>query len=82
MGKNHFWLSQDYEGDLIEIKVLNGSESTIEKWKFNINDNKTASKVLKILRNKYGFNPNLKEGLLDKERDLKWLQDRNNEFPN
>ncbi len=78
MGRNHFWVSKyNKQGDLIEIKILDGNENTIEKWKFNIGDKKTAAKVLRILKEQYGFSPELKaRSILEKEKDLNWLREK------
>lgn len=79
MNKSHFWVTQyNKQGDLIEIKILDGSESTIERWKFNIADKKTATRVMRILKEQYGFSPEIPAkpvGILEKEKDLNWLRD-------
>jgi len=78
MEKNHFWVtSYQKQGDLIEIKILDGSESTIEKWKFNLADKKTGAKVMRTLKEQYGFSPEMSsQSIFDKEKDLKWLKER------
>ena len=82
MGKNHFWINPYFggEGDLIEIKVLNGSEAVVEKWKFNLKDKQAAAKVMNILKEKYGFEVDLKRGVLETERDLRWLKEGKSDF--
>lgn len=69
MGKRHYWVGYKREGETLEINVKDASGSKIETWECNIKDKKTSTKILKILKEKYGFKPEIPQ----KEKDLTWL---------
>ncbi len=76
--KRNFWVAkQGNYGDVIEITVKDSSGAKIETWIFNINDNKKASRVLRILKEKYDFNPKTS---FKEEKDLSWLRDDTSPF--
>lgn len=73
MGKRHYWVGYKREGETIEIKVKDFSGAVIESYECDIQDKKTSTKILKILKEKYGFNPQITKKILD-DKDMKWLK--------
>ena len=72
MVKKKYWVGRIREGNTVEIKVKDGSEALLDWWEFNINDKKTAKKVMNIIRLKYGFD--ISDKIMEqKDTDMDWL---------
>lgn len=51
------WVQYDRTGEIIEIKVRDWSGRILDKFVFNGSDSKRFGKVMKILKDSYGFTP-------------------------
>lgn len=55
-------------GEMVEIIVRDFSGAKLDSFKFKVNDNETAKKVLRVLKSKYGLDIFEK-----KDKDIDWL---------
>ena len=77
--KRHDWTRYGSQGEVVEIKITDASGGKLDN--FRCNNNKDYPKVLKIIKDKYGFDPSPeKENSpnLDKEKD--WLEPEENDL--
>lgn len=65
----HFWVDKRKLGDTIEITIRDASKAKIESWIINLNDNKRARQIMRILKVSYGID----FGVSD-DKDLDWLK--------
>lgn len=80
MPKKHYWVGYTRTDDTIEITVKDSSQRKLESWEFNISDKNSGTKVMKTLKEAYGFSPEIP---LEKsinanpkkiDKDLDWLR--------
>ena len=73
--KKHNWLKYGRSGDMIRISMLDYSSAKIEEW--TANNQKDYQKILKIIKDKYGFDygPAIEPEFKDKnilDTEFKW----------
>lgn len=71
--KKHNWMSYGRLGDMIKIEITDNTGRKIDF--FQTNNNKDYAKIIKIIKEKYGFSPEIsfnKEEEIKKEQD--WLK--------
>lgn len=74
--KKNYWVGRNRSGNTIEIKIKDDSEALLDWWEINIKDKIAATKVINILKRKYGFSfeiPIEKSINAKDEEDLGWL---------
>lgn len=70
--QKHNWISYGRQGDVVSIEIKDPTGRRIDS--FNTNNNKDYAKILKIIKDKYGFSPevDVKDSInFDKEKS--WL---------
>lgn len=72
MAKYHNWIRYGQDGMTAEIIVRDENGSKIESFKVNLDDKKAIRKVIRILKEKFGFDFSFKWD--HKNRDLEWLR--------
>ncbi len=73
MGKNHYWIGYQRQDDTIEVTIKDSSGARIESWEINMNDKKAGTKMMRMLKEKYNFSPEIpSEKSINK--DLDWLK--------
>lgn len=68
--KKNYWVGYKREGETIEINVKDSTGTKLESFECNISDKKTSQNILRILKKKYGFEPEIKK----RPQDLDWLK--------
>jgi hypothetical protein len=76
MYKKHFWTDYGRHGTIIEIIIHDSGGERIEQFKFN--NQKDYSKVLRIMKDKYGFD--FKQDNLEKEKDTDFIKSDNEDI--
>lgn len=78
--KKHDWTQYGRQGEVVEIKIMDASGGKIDN--FRCNNNRDYPKVLKIIKDKYGFDPTPADAKdspnFDKGKD--WLKPEEDNF--
>ena len=69
MFKKHNFIAYGNSADIVKIEITTCNNSSIDHFKCN--NNKELGKIMKILKDKYGIEPEYKDKEEDKEID--WL---------
>jgi hypothetical protein len=62
-------LSYERSGDVIEITIRDGTRRRVGTWKFNAADKELGESIMKHIRNKYGFAPEI-DKVPEKKKDV------------
>ena len=79
--KKHNWTQYGRQGEVVEIKIMDASGGKIDN--FRCNNNKDYPKVLKIIKDKYGFDPTPEIKVNESpnfNKDKDWLEEEENPF--
>lgn len=85
MGKRHYWISHYQRNqETIEITIRGPDESIIESFRVAIRDKKSSAKVMRILKEKYNFSPEISHpksiNSKNEDEDLNWLRKSSGSF--
>lgn len=70
--KKHSWLSYGSQGDIIKIEICSSDGQKIDN--FQTNNRKDYGRILKIIKDKYGFSPEIEiEHRVNYEKEKDWL---------
>lgn len=73
MFKKHNWMSYGRKGDIVDIEITDSSGKKIDHFKTN--DKKEYVKIIKLLKDKYGFNPEIDiEESPNFNKEVDWLE--------
>lgn len=67
------WLEYNRGSDTIEIIYRDGSGAKIEQFKFKTSDKVKGGEVMRYLKEKYNFEPEIKPKIDD---DIKWMRSK------
>lgn len=68
--KKHAWMNYGSQGEIIEFIIKDGSGSNIDKFKCN--NQKDYSRVIHLIKQKYGYSPNTRDELEKEQED--WIK--------
>ena len=74
--KKHSWIQYGRQGEIVKIAITDSSGMKIDH--FQCNNNKDYRKILKIIKDKYGFDfkPSIeKRKSQELEKEKNWLKD-------
>jgi len=77
----HNWMQYGRQGEVVEIKIMDASGGKIDN--FRCNNNKDYPKVLKIIKDKYGFDPSPEIKIEDSpnfNKETNWLKEETKLF--
>lgn len=71
---NNYWVGYNREGNIIQVKVEDTTGRKLDHWSVKMNDAKSIAKMMRILKDKYNFSPEINNSKMNEDEDeLKWL---------
>ena len=73
MFKKHNFIKYGRSADIISIEIKDSSDNLIDH--FRCNNNQDYAKIIKILKDKYGFEPEIGvDESINAEKEIDWLK--------